>query len=230
MLRRTAQWLKTHRRRVMTHRSSRKDAKSGHLRSMPHIHLGENYEKTECIGHELEAFENFAEYADRYEASPIFRYTDDFSKLSIHEKMEAYLNRMNDMWKGKDPPALIVKLRHCVALAQCFEDLCRKDNASLADYTEDYQHRLYETVEAACAIARKVMVHFPDAPAAILSIARVCASVGEDDLEQRCLNLSSHLIEHMADEAEFMEEAYQHDMQCNEQVAPSSEASVKKLT
>ena len=194
MLRRTLATLGKH-RKFNTHRSAKKNAKRGHLRSMPYIAVGNNFEQTECIGHELEAFENFAVYADRYEVSPILRYTDDFNKLNTHEKMEALLNKMENIWKGRDTPALIMKLQYCVQLVKCFVELCEEDKAMLEDYTDDYQERFDETVEATCRIARKVSHDYPDASAALLYVAQACVSVGEVGLQEKCLDLSSFLIE-----------------------------------
>ena len=188
------------RKKMVVHRSSQKNAKRGHLQTMPWISMGSHPEVSESYGHELEAFENFGVYADTYESSPHLRYTDDFEKLTIHEQMDQLVHKMEAVWRGKDDAALIQKLQLCVRFAKSFADLCAKDKAALEDYTQDYQRFFYQVVEAGCRIAPRVMHAYPDAPAALLHIAQTCVTVGEDDLEQKCLSQSAFLIGKMGED------------------------------
>lgn len=152
------------------------------------INNDDQNEKFTYQGHEREAMEGFAKYAnDSREEASLNLYTNELKHLPPMARFNALVKMMDRRWRVRDESRGYDKMQMALEAAECFADMHAETGKLLSGLDEDYQIMFDGCINATMLFAQRVVAQRPNAVAAMLRAASVCDLLGNATLRDSCL-------------------------------------------
>ncbi|RNF08389.1 hypothetical protein TraAM80_02849 [Trypanosoma rangeli] len=188
---------------------------------------GNNYELVHEEGHEREATECFAEYAQDSGNDVYLFSTNRLSDLPPRERLNAIVGLMSARWKVNDGNRGFDKAKLLLQALECFSEM--RLSGQIKEYEElpePDQDTFLQYVEGCSRFAQACVHSHPNAVAILLRVAQICE-------EMRCSGKRDEMIHVVEAAADRMNRVYAFNRpDDNLKVAPPSlmenEASVRR--
>ncbi|CBH16020.1 hypothetical protein, conserved [Trypanosoma brucei gambiense DAL972] len=163
---------------------------------------GNNYELVHEVGHEREATECFAEYAQDSSRDVYLMSTNRLSDLPPGDRLKAIVGLMRSRWEVKDANRGYDKAKLLLQALECFSEM--KASGQIGDFNslpEPDQDTFLQYVEGCSRFAQACSHSHPDAVRVLLRAAQICE-------EMRCVEKRDEMIQVTEAAANRMDRAY----------------------
>ncbi|RNF19610.1 hypothetical protein TcG_04191 [Trypanosoma cruzi] len=163
---------------------------------------GNNYELVHEEGHEREATECFAEYAQDSSNDVYLFSTNRLSDLPPRDRLSAIVGIMTSRWKVRDSNRGFDKARLLLQALECFREMRLSGQIKeFEELPEADQDTFLQYVEGCSRFAQACSHSHPSAVAILLRVAHICE-------EMRCSEKRDEIIHVAEGAAERMDRAY----------------------
>jgi hypothetical protein len=157
-----------------------------------YLNAGNNYELSETVAHEREAFENFGEYRFDSNNDRHILTTSSLRDLPAKERLSALMNTvLKDRWKVRDKDRGFDKTKMLLEVLECFSEMKQLGTYTCFDDMPDEEQDMFLQQVTSCAtFARRCSHSHPDAVAVLIRAAEICDELGCGDKRDEMLNLA----------------------------------------